>query len=147
MTVSITEAIAGINGMAAYTLANMADTHCPHSLESEGASFLSSIRDAVAEQLDYLSADAEDMEELIGTFRDNGSDSEIADAGPSIYTFQRFKEFTDLCAWQEDISDYAGDETDMEKLAGIALYMIAERLVSALLDYVANFEPANTEGN
>lgn len=148
MTV-ITEAIAALNGMTAYTLANMADTPSPDSPESVGAVFLSAVRDSVTEQLDYyFSGDyaeyAEDLPTFVDSIRELSTFShEIPDAAPSIYTHERFQQLTDLCAYQEDVSEYG--PASIEETAGYALYMVAERLVSALLDYVADFEPADAE--
>lgn len=148
---AITEALASVSGMSAYTLADMAMTTCPDSLDSAGAEFLTAVRSDVVEQLRYLvdtaapEDDPIDPAELAELGRQHDVLTEVADGAPSIYTFQKFRQFTDLAAWQEDISDYADGETDMEKMAGIALYMIAERLVSALLDYVADFESSEDE--
>jgi hypothetical protein len=44
------------------------------------------------------------------------------------------QEFTDLCAWQEDITDYTEPTGDFIKDAGVALMIIAERLVRALCE-------------
>jgi hypothetical protein len=41
--------------------------------------------------------------------------------------------FVDLAAWQEDIEEF-GPITDMEQGAGVALYMIAERLLTAIVE-------------
>jgi hypothetical protein len=48
-----------------------------------------------------------------------------------IYTHERWQVFVDLQAYQEDVSEY-GDADDLTNAAGVALYMIAERLVHAL---------------
>lgn len=142
----ISEALAYIKGLTAYSLANLADTQCPDSLESEGSAFLMSVRDDVIEQIEWYNngdyADAEDAVQLVDSLKDLDAFTNIPDEAPSIYTYTRFRQFTDLAAWQEDLEELAGDEKDMEKLAGIALYMIAERLVNGLLDAVADFEPA-----
>lgn len=145
-------AIATLSELNAYQLAGMADVTSPDSLESAGAHFLTHIRDDVAERLEWLAsgdyADVTEPAEFVSIIRDLDDWAyEIADGAPSIYTHEKFQQFFDLCAYQEDISELAPDETDMEKMAGIALYMIAERLVSALLDTVEEFEPAETEGN
>ena len=58
----------------------------------------------------------------------------VADDAPSIYTHQRWQEFVDLAAYLEDPSEYGIDLTDSERYAGVCLYMIAERLVRALVD-------------
>lgn len=126
------KALAELN---AYQLASLADVNSPDSLESAGAEFLSRVRNSVIESLEYVVSEHADYDllDVVATVRDDGH--EIADGAPSIYTFERFKQFTDLAAWQEDISELSdGSAANMEALAGIALYVIAERLVDALLD-------------
>lgn len=151
MTAGITEAIASIKGLSAYSLASMADTHCPDNLESAGASFLTGVRDGVAEDLEYYSggdySEFEELSELVDAIRELDAFHETADGAPSIYTYTRFQEFADLCAWQEDLDDVTGGGENMEQLAGLALYVIAERLVNALLDYVADFEPEEVDAD
>lgn len=136
-------AIASIAELNAYQLADLAAAQCPDSLESAGAEFLTSIRDSVAEQLEWFAdntSSADNVADLASEFRDSSDEcTEIADGAPSIYTYTRFKQFTDLAAWQEDISDYSDGESDMEKLAGYALYVIAERLIAALVTEIEDF--------
>lgn len=107
---------------------------------SPGARFLRSVEDAVYELADRVGAIDTD------TINDDGSVHEIADAAPDVYTHTRWQEFTDLAAWQEDISEYGEiDGDDLERsVAGVALYMIAERLAWALLEELA--EEAEEEG-
>lgn len=139
----LANAITAINELDAFQLAGMADVQGPDSLESAGAKFLTSIRRSFAEQIEYFaeSSEADNAEDLANEFRDSADEcTEIADSAPSVYTYERFHEFTDLAAWQEDISDYVSGESDMEKLAGIALYVIAERLLSELVTYVEEFD-------
>lgn len=100
-------------------LARMADCDAPDSQLSPGAIFLSNVRDAFLERYDD------------GSYDDDTA-CEIADDAPSIYTYTLWKQFTDLAAWQEDISDLSDPSGDMNRNASIALYMIAERLVRAL---------------
>jgi hypothetical protein len=126
-----TESLATLN---AYQLANMADVSSPDSLESAGAEFLAHVRNSVIESLEYAASEHPDYDvlDLTASIRDDSH--EIADGAPSTYTYTRFQQFVDLAAWQEDISELTDGSTDMEAMAGIALYIIAERLVNALLD-------------
>lgn len=136
------EVIADLNRLNAFELARMADTHSPDSSESVGAGFLTRVRDSAVESITDTHETYPDFDgETLGDWLlNNGSISEIADNAPSIYTHERFQQLVDLCAYQEDVSELAGDETDMEKLAGVALYMVAERLVNALLDRLKDFD-------
>ena len=59
--------------------------------------------------------------------------AEVADSAPSVYTAARWAQFADLAAWNEDIADY-GPLDDLTASAGVALYMIAERLAAALVE-------------
>lgn len=142
MSEYLAPAIASIKELNAYQLAGMADTHSPDTLESEGAEFLTIVRRAVADSLEEFAgtSSADNLADLVEEFRDSDDVRQIADDAPSIWTFTKFKQFTDLAAWQEDVSEYSDGDTDMEKLAGIALYMIAERLIAALLTDVEEFD-------
>ena len=146
---NITEALESLKELNAYQLASMADTSSPDTLESDGAAFLAGIRDDVVEQLEWYNngdyADAEDASQLVDSLRELDAFTNIPDSAPSIYTFTKWKQFVDLAAWQEDVEELAGDESDMDKLASIALYIIAERLVNALLETVSEFEPTDAE--
>ena len=116
---------------------------------SPGALFLRSVADDLAERIAYAFADpdldpascdlARELEEEV---------HEVADAAPSVYTFTRWQEFTDLAAWQEDTTELGvtleraynlrgargGGNDDLTGAAGVALYMIAERLARALVE-------------
>lgn len=106
----------------AYQLARLADCASPDSLESAGAAFLVNVADTWQERASDGSYDRDD------------TPWEIADAAPSVYTFTRWQEFTDLAAWQEDADEVGGLPADMTDAAGVCLYLIAERLVNALTD-------------
>lgn len=113
-----------IESLNAYALANAADCGCPDALDSAGAAFLTGVRNAFVERYNHP--------EHGETF--NGDDvSDIADAAPDYRNLQRWQEFTDLAAWQEDITEFCRpDASDLTTAAGVALYMIAERLVIEL---------------
>ncbi|MGH7612223.1 MAG: hypothetical protein ACREN4_09415 [Candidatus Dormibacteria bacterium] len=120
------KAAARTRGYSENWLASLAECHSPDNRESAGTVFLRHVAEAVAEQID----DGQDLaaDDLSDTI------SEIADGAPDVYTHQRWLEFVDLCAYEEDISELAGAEADLTKLAGYALYQIADRLARALFE-------------
>lgn len=103
--------------MNAYQLAHMADVQSPDSLESPGAEWLVQVA-SYADELE--SGDQDDI-------------TQAADSVVPIYTHNRWQVFVDLCAYTEDITDLSASP-DMTDQAGVALYMIAERLLTALVD-------------
>lgn len=102
--------------MNAYQLANLAGVACPDSVESPGAQFLRGVESA-AEDV----ADPDDV-------------GEVADGCVPVYTHERWQVFVDLAAFNEDPSELGGDSADLTQAAGVALYMIAERLLAVLLE-------------
>ena len=111
-------------GHNAYTLAGLAGCGEPDSLESAGAEFLNGIAQHFAE--------SEETDEI-----DCDRWHEIADSAVPIYTYARWQTFTDLSAYFEDVTELGHDGSDLTEAAGIALYMIAERLCSALANEIA----------
>ena len=100
---------------------------------SPGALFLRSVADDLAERIAYVFADLDPA----GCDLTRELDEEVqgvADAAPSVYTFTRWQEFTDLAAWQEDATELGASADDLTAAAGIALYAIAERLALALVE-------------
>jgi hypothetical protein len=86
---------------------------------SPGAKFLRSVAYDVANLLDEA---------------DEDTPSEIADSAVPIYTHEMWSTFVDLAAYTEDISELGAEDAEMDKQAATALYMIAERLASALIE-------------
>ena len=125
-----TDKVTEVKGYTAYTLAGMADCMSPDSLESVGAQFLGSVRDDVIERVEDITA--EDFER-----ETEDISHEIADSAVPVYTGEKWATFTDLGAYAEDVSEYAGESSDMDKLSDVALYVIAERLASAILSELA----------
>jgi hypothetical protein len=109
----------------AHQLAGMAECSSPDSTDSPGARFLLQVAASVAESLEYDEDGTEDTSDMA---------QEVADSAVPIYTHERWQVFVDLCAYNEDISDFGTDETDLTALAGAALYVIAERLAVALIE-------------
>lgn len=112
----------------AFRLSSEADCMSPDSADSEGARFLGSVRNEIVEAIEQ--ADADDLENL----DDDGSLHEIADNAPDYRTHTRWQEFVDLGGYQEDISEYGDYGDDLTRAAGVALFMIADKLVRAIVD-------------
>ena len=99
---------------------------------SPGARFLRSVADDLAERIAYtfehgdMDPRAADLEREL--------EGEVADGAVPIYTAARWAVFADLAAWQEDPGDIGGWPADLTDAAGMALYMIAERLALALVE-------------
>lgn len=108
-----------------YQLANMADCAGPDTNTSPGAHWLEVVAtDALDMIAERAGEDIEDQHDRI---------HEMADGLVPVYTYEKWQVFTDLAAWQEDVTEY-GEITDMEQGAGIALFMIAERLIRAIIE-------------
>lgn len=133
-TSAVQEALEDMRELTAYGLAGLADCSAPDTLTAPGAGFLTLIRDALVESVEYA------VEHGDGTVSSDDL-AEMADGAVPTYTHPRWLTFTDLAAWQEDLSDIAGNEQEMTDMAGYALYMIAERLLNALhADYLSGLE-------
>ncbi len=108
---------------SAFELADMADCASPDSRESAGAIWLGQIQDHFNNEFpncDY----PEDFP------------AEVADYMVPVYTHEIWTIFTDLAAYREDVSElgFVFDPTNTDKYGQTALYMIAERLVNALIE-------------
>ena len=104
-----------------YVLASMADCASPDSEDSPGARFLGLVADNVVEAVEN---------------DDNRDDIpfQAADECVPIYTYDVWRTFVDLAAWQEDPTELGRDGSDMEQAAKVCLYIIGERLAAAVLD-------------
>jgi hypothetical protein len=118
-----------------YTLANLADCGSPDSNVSAGAEFLRSIADNMPDVMERIE-NGEDAHDVA---------SKIADEAPDYHTYTRWQEFADLAAWQEDITELGEPSPDdlTKSVAGVALYIIAERLVNALIEEARSQEEDN----
>ena len=114
----------------AHELAYMASVTSPDSATSPGADFLLSVQDSVNEAWSYNNDEP-------GPYGWDDTAHEIADSAVPIYTYQKRLTFTDLAAWQEDLSEWEQPGQDMDQLSSLALYMIAERLAYALFEELA----------
>jgi hypothetical protein len=119
----------GFHDHSPFHLASLADCASPDSIESPGAVFLARVARDVT---DYVS-DAEDADPRDALANVSDWSHGIADSAVPVYTHERWATFVDLGAYNEDVSDY-GAMDDLTNAAGVALYMIAERLVHALAE-------------
>ena len=102
---------------------------------SPGAQWLRHVENAAGDILGDAESLADNPGDTLAERADyNGRLHETADGAVPDYTHERWQVFVDLCAYQEDTDELAGPDTDMNDRAGIALYMIAERLLRAILD-------------
>jgi hypothetical protein len=113
-----------LRALTAYELARIADCGDPDTLDSAGAEFLKDVRDDVVQTFLEDNWSADTYATVWG----------IADSNVPVMTHDIAKAFVDLCAYREDISDYFDYEGDTVKLMQVALYVIGERLASALLE-------------
>jgi len=114
-----------------FVLANAADCGTPETSTSAGSVFLVRVRSAVHELLSELDSDGRNLLRD-GSMDDDGTLHEIADSSVPIYTHELWSTFVDLSAYNEDVDEY--EPTDLNNAAGIALFVIAERLVGSLVD-------------
>jgi hypothetical protein len=115
----------------AFALARSAECGAPDAADSPGARLLLAVRDDVLAALDEI--DADDWARLTDVVADRVH--EIADAAPDVMTHARWRQFTDLAAYQEDLA-HSGpiDPADLTAtVAARALYQIAQRLADQLI--------------
>ena len=123
------------NSHTANMLASMAGCSSPDNATSPGATFLERVQSATVEAVRW-SVEHDEGATLDG-YRDAGTDTEIADGAVPIYAHALWSTFVDLAAYSEDLGDVGGSSGDMEQDARVALYMIAERLVHAILEDIS----------
>lgn len=131
-----TDTVSDLKNASAYALADRAECMSPDSHESAGADFLTRVRDDVLEAVEDLDTfdDAADFERMT-----DDASQEVADNAVPIYTAAKWSTFADLGAYQEDVSEFAGDDvSDMDHLGSLSLYVIADRLVRAILAELAD---------
>jgi len=128
----------------------------PENAEAEA--FLTGIRNAVIEATEEF--DPEDWQrQVVEDY--SGRATEIADGAPSVYAWQKWRQFAGVAGWLEDLSDWElpadvdGYYGALDAGASIALYSMARRLVSALAEEIAPndddddlvvFSPVNNDG-
>lgn len=132
--------------LGVYGIAEKADVRSPDGKESAGAEFLLRLQGAANE------VDADTLLGAILQWIEEGNDaddygvndlpssledgvSEQADSAVQIYTYRLWQEFTDLCLYEEDLTDLGDvDGSDLTKnVAMRAEYMVASRTIPALV--------------
>lgn len=117
-----------IRDMSAFRIAeDYANCAVPDSSTSAGAVMLIEIRDNLLTAINETPGiTADDLRDQVG---------EILDGVVDYRTWQKWQQFVDLAAWQEEPEDTeAGWGTsEMDKIADAALYQIADRAVYALI--------------
>lgn len=113
-----------IKALQAHELADIIDCQRPDSPSSPGAVFLAMVRSEVVSAIEYHRFATEDRSGVI---------SEIAADAPDVYSYGKWLEFVDLCAWSEQADD--GEwSSDLDTAGSQALRQIAERLAYALVE-------------
>ena len=136
------------NGHNPFHLATLADCYSPDSSDSPGAQFLARIARDVADRL-VDSDEAEGSRYVLTELTEGDAAHEIADSAVPIYTHDMWATFADLGAYNEDPTGegLASPDDGLSKLAGIALYMIAERLVRALAEELTEALDADADSD
>jgi len=121
-----------------YELALLASCASPDTPDSAGARFLRRLASAaqeVAEEYRQNQTPEDDWDY-------NGELSELADSAVPIYTHELWSVFTDLAAYREDPTDLITgvDLKNLDKVACVCLYIIAERLVYEIIRDASPFE-------
>lgn len=115
-----------------YTLAGLAGCADPGFEASPGGCFLRGVEVATLEAIRWRREKDEDA--TLDGFQYDGGDAEIADGAVPIATYEKWQVFTDLAAWREDLDDVGGGSGDMDQDSNTALYLIASRLVQAIIE-------------
>lgn len=110
-----------------YALASLAGCASPDSPDSPGARFLKRVETDVFETIEYDGGIEPHADVHETAFQ-------IADRCVPVYTHERWETFVDLAAYTEDTRELGDDGSDLTQSAGLALYMIAERLAAELLE-------------
>lgn len=107
---------------------------------SPGAAWLRRVEDAAREAWDRCRSEFPDLDATETADHLNGGDTphEVANNVVPVYTHERWQVFTDLAAWREDLNGHyengSEEGPDLTDAAGDALYLIAKRLVRALVE-------------
>lgn len=125
-------AVSRVRDVTMTDLAGLADT--PWRLDDEGTRWVESIIDDVVEVIEYANPKGpEDIDRLADEWA-----VEMADSAVPIYTDNLFRVVLSLQAWDEPI-DELGVPRDLLDAARWAVYMIADRIIHALLDLARDY--------
>lgn len=121
-----------IRELTAFELVPYADCLHPDAIDSAGSKFLTSVRDDVLEkwnEFGYLDEGEREQECF-----------HIANQAPDQHTHQKWSEFVDLGAYQEDL-----DGDDWDSASDRALIQIAERLARELYESLVLWDEEQDE--
>jgi hypothetical protein len=114
-----------------WQLAHLAE--CSDPDEHDGLGFEDSTRRVGSPGAEFLRGVEDSVKEAVTDgWWDEDSAHEIADSAVPIYTHRMWQTFVDLAAYQEDPSELGDYSDDPNRMAGVCLYMIADRLARAL---------------
>jgi len=137
----------GQSVFAPWMLARSADCAAPERNEIEGGAFLCDLFDSFINALEFTAideidaqADASDIRREIERLADNGHLHEIADSAVPVYTHRKWQTFVQLAAYEEDVSGLIDTRQEVtgDVVANAALYIVADRLLRALCEELAD---------
>ena len=108
--------------METWELVQLAGCATPDA-HMDGERWLRNVQDATREAIAYCTEHDAEL-----------NVHEVADGSVPVYTRDVWAVFTDVCAWLEDLDGYVDPAADMTDRARVALYLIAERLVTGLAE-------------
>ena len=101
-------------------------------------SIIYTIQFTAIDKINYDAASS-DIRREIERLADNGHLHEIADNAVPVYTHRKWQTFTQLGAYDEDVSELVhGREITGDDVCNAALYIIADRLLRALSEELAD---------
>lgn len=139
----MTTTIQTIKDMTVYSLAAELGTQLasgPDAEDSPGAKWLASLRDAVVEQIEWLTSQDADVDVAAAAAALLDEHHEQADGAVEIYTFNRWAVFTELGMWQVEVEDLAS-ASDLTEAAAQAQYAAADLLIRALCEALIEDAP------
>jgi len=123
-------ATADIETLNSHQLAALAGTPSPDSHNSPGASYLGRLKDTICDSYRYAT-------EHNNTF-DSDDLHQIVDGCVPVYTHELWTAFTDLAAYEQDVSEYGYEYVPdrPEQYPATALYMVGMALASELVEHI-----------
>ncbi len=126
-----------------WRLANDAGVAGPDSVTSPGADWLRLVYGSALEIAEQIRDNGWTVSAMIEDGDGLDLVTESADSVVPIYTHNLWEVFVDLAAYTEEIEDYEIVD-NLNHAASVALYLIAERLISVTLDEIAANEDETT---
>jgi hypothetical protein len=124
--------------MSVFELADWADCLSPDKKDSPGAKLLDHTRTQILYRIKNWRESNPDasLVEVVDALDEDYW--QVADEAPSIYTHERWQEFVDLGAYQEEPEISGVWPKDLTEAAGYALYQIADRLARRIAQEIAD---------